>query len=226
MEKCIMKKSKILSLVLAVAMVIACFAGSISTVSADEGFTCTVGTVEAVPGATVDIPLVIANNTGVLAFSIFVEYADGLSLVSLTDGGVLGGFTPGGDVTANPYGVMWEDSLLLEGNSNNGTIGTLKFVVSEEAQAGDFLEVSIYQMFDGDGAIVAPDFSNAPIQLISGGVEVVAPATQAPATQAPATQAPAADDNANTGDSFAVFAAIAAAIVVLGAVVVVRRKKA
>ena len=53
-----------------------------------------------------------------------------------------------------------------------------------------------------------------------------APATEAPATKAPATEAPAGDDNANTGDSFAVFAAIAVAIVMLGAVVVIRRKKA
>lgn len=102
--------------------------------------TFSVGTVSAKPGDTVSVPVTIQNNSGIVALKISITYdADVLSLQSVTDASLFpgGSLVMGGNVQANPYTVLWEDSLSRENYTQNGTFVTLHFVVSETAKSGD-----------------------------------------------------------------------------------------
>lgn len=109
-------------------------------VMATEEPTFLVGDGAAKPGETVQVPVSIANNSGIIALRIHIAYdADVLTLQSVTDGDLFPGGTVlmGGQVQANPYTVIWEDSLSRENYTQNGTLVTLQFLVSETAAPGD-----------------------------------------------------------------------------------------
>lgn len=98
------------------------------------------GSASAHPGETVQIPVCIANNTGIVALCIRIAYdADVLTLQSVTDGNLFSGGTviTSGNLYENPYSVIWEHSLSRENYTENGTFLTLDFLVSETAEPGD-----------------------------------------------------------------------------------------
>lgn len=133
-------------------------------------FTVTVGTVTGKPGDTVYVPIEVANNPGVCAFYITMNYSEKLDLISHKDGGVLSEPIHGGNLDANPYNLTWDDSL--KENSNNGVITTLEFVISKDAKVGETLEISVKPMFGGVGAIFDYDLVDLPINCVAGGVTV------------------------------------------------------
>lgn len=192
-----MKKIKILSLVLLITISILCIVGcssktnhknaskdnSTPTTSGNptdnlatppsnsstptDGFQLTVGTVEAAPGETVQIPVEISNNPGVCAFYIDMTYSEKLSIIKVIDGNVLSSPLHSNKLYKNPYKLSWDDSLAA--NTNNGVLTTIEFKVSDSAVSGETLTVSIAPMKDG---IIDFDLNPLAINCISGGVKV------------------------------------------------------
>ena len=77
------------------------------------------------------LPLEMKTNPGIAAISLLLSYdTDKLELISVADGKILGSssFTPGGDVTAVPYKLNWDD-LAAENNTGTGTLATASFRV-------------------------------------------------------------------------------------------------
>lgn len=135
--------------------------------------TFSVGTVSAKPGETVSVPVTIQNNSGIVALKINIAYdANVLSLQSVTDAALFpgGSLVVGGNVQANPYTVLWEDSLSRENYTQNGTFVTLKFVVSETAKSGDTAVTVSYDAgstFDTDLNEVSFSTRNGKVQITS-----------------------------------------------------------
>ena len=91
-------------------------------------------------GDRVDITLSIDNNPGIVATSINLTYDNTkLRLVEVKDGGLLGttSFSPGNDLTAVPYTVVWEDGLATKNHTANGILATFTFEVLEDAPLGE-----------------------------------------------------------------------------------------
>ena len=118
-----------------------CFGTHLATVAAatstEPTFTVTNGSGS--PGEDVTVTVDISNNPGICTATIWVHYDEGLSLKSATDSRLLVGGIFGGDKSANPYGMYWDDSANFDGdNSSNGTLATMVFTVDENATNGDY----------------------------------------------------------------------------------------
>ena len=132
-----------------------------------------VGNVIARAGQIVNIPISIENNPGIVSMLLDVSYdKEYLTLLSVNNGTVLNGATH--DTTAltlNPYTLSWADDTATENNTNNGTIVTFEFMISEETPAGTSLPVSV--TYDNDNAaIYDKDMTLIDFAVSNGKIEV------------------------------------------------------
>ena len=94
------------------------------------------------PGETVSVSLSIQNNPGIATALLRIFYdPQVLSLLSVEREGLFqtGSYQAGGDITANPYSVLWMDSLATQNHMENGVVLTLTFDVLETAPEGESL---------------------------------------------------------------------------------------
>lgn len=90
-------------------------------------------------GQTVQVTVSLANNPGIVATRLHLTYDPAvLTLTGVTDGGLIGTntFTPGRDLTAIPFTVLWMDALSPVNYTENGVLVTYTFTVSEDAKPG------------------------------------------------------------------------------------------
>ena len=122
-------------------------------------------------GNTVDVDISIKNNPGITVFRVYVDYDESLTLVSATSGGILNGFVyNANEVGKNPYTVFFKDSLATENNMANGTVVTLKFKVSDDAQEGDLPINITYEADNFD--IYDKDLKPVEFAIVNGSVEI------------------------------------------------------
>ena len=134
-----MKQKRFLSLFLVVVMMLGSVSTQAITLNATEKPTFSVSSGMGNPGEDITLTVGISNNPGICTATIWVHYDEGLTLKSATDSRLLVGGLFGGDKTANPYGLGWDDSANFDGdNSSNGTIATLVFSIDSSASAGDY----------------------------------------------------------------------------------------
>lgn len=134
---------KLISVCLALMLVLACIP---LQASAEEGTpTFAVGTAEALPGETVEIPVMIENNPGIIGFLVTVSFDT--TLLTLEDAVSeslfsAGAMTLGGSYETATYNILWENGTGSENATENGTFATLTFLVDADAPVGD-IPVSI-----------------------------------------------------------------------------------
>lgn len=98
-----------------------------------------VDSVLAKPGETVAIPIRIAENPGIIAARLKINYnTDVLRLILASDGNILGAHQFGEDLTVSPYIVSWANGEATEDYMTNGTLVYLIFEVADDAPAGEF----------------------------------------------------------------------------------------
>ena len=91
------------------------------------------------PGSTVDVPVRLENNPGVVAVNLWVGYnSDWLTLTGVKDSGILGTPHHGGNTTQNPYHLYWHNDTSQDNFSANRTIATLTFQVKEGTPADNY----------------------------------------------------------------------------------------
>ena len=121
-----MKKLISMMLILVLCLALTSFASA-------EGAQLGVSSPEGKPGDTVNVNITLSGNPGIASLKLSVAYdADSFELVSAADGGTLPGFTAG-QLTKNPYTLMWSNS---SSTSGNGTLATLSFRIKEGSSAG------------------------------------------------------------------------------------------
>lgn len=137
-----------------------------ATVSAEQVLTVSLPRVQAEAGKTVELPITITNNPGVISVKVELSYNTSLLTLENAKGGVFQGVSFG-PLTNPVFTVNWIDSL-HGNNTTNGSLAVLTFRVNETAKAGE-IPVTLYanpvEIFDND-------FINQPFRLVNGAVEV------------------------------------------------------
>lgn len=139
-------KKRVLSVVLAVAMMVACFVvAPVSGVSAETAKTISVEAtkVDAMPGDTVTVDVNITSNPGIIAMRLLVEYDTSvLTLIGAEDKGVLGisQFTETYD---SPFALVWSNGTATTNYTVTGTIATLTFKVADTFDKNTVATVSL-----------------------------------------------------------------------------------
>lgn len=125
-------KRTLLSLVLAVLMVCACF--TVSVFAGGSDLAIEVGTVTAAAGSTVDVPVTITSNNGVAGITCSIEYdKTALTLKAIEYGSWEGTSKFDETPTANPVGFTFSRA---SNYTKTGVLMTLTFEVSASAAAG------------------------------------------------------------------------------------------
>ena len=81
---------------------------------------------------SVTVPVILSGNTGLAGSLIQITYDPALKLTDVKAGDALKSmtFTPGGDLSANPFNLLWDGQ---DADSTSGTIAYLTFSVPKEA---------------------------------------------------------------------------------------------
>ena len=159
---------KIVSVCLALVLLLACVP---MRTSAESAPAFSVGTVFANPGETVQVPVNIENNPGIVACKIMVSYDR--DLLTLTGAEFInlfsaGAYTQSGSLSYFPFALMWEDGTGESNHTESGTFALLTFAVSENAPGG---EIEISLDFNPSN-IFDVDMQNVAFQSQSGAIDV------------------------------------------------------
>ncbi len=172
-----MKKQKLLSLLLVLVMLVTCSVNTSTEVLAVSGNpTITVGTAEGNPGDEVTVTVSMSNNPGICSARLAVSYDSKLTLTAAENGSVMSDNVFGKKLTANPYYVTWDESTEDSDNTNNGTLVTLKFKISDFAIAGDYPVSISYR----SGEIYNLNLTDIDFDVVNGKVTVKSASTPDP----------------------------------------------
>ena len=123
------------------------------------------------PGETVAATVNVTENPGLASLRLFLQYDPAvLTLTDVQDGGLIGTgtFTPGNDLTAVPYTVLWNDALAQTDHTGTGTLVTFVFTVNADAAAGDTavsVQIDPVSTFNSDLQSVAYTIQNGSITV-------------------------------------------------------------
>ena len=142
-----------------------------------ESPSITVGTATGKKGDTVEIPVVLANNTGFSSLGIEIGYDETvLSLTNVVASSSTGAtFTKAQDFTVNPYNMSWDSA---SNTTFNGTLATLTFEIISN-NAGTYpITVDYYKgrngnYVDGNNVNYDENFEPLGLEYVSGDVRVV-----------------------------------------------------
>lgn len=164
-----MKRKKLISSLLSIVMLISAAPSVIY--AENETTSITVQSVTAAAGTTVDVPVVVQNNPGILGATLKFTYDPTLTLQSVTNGSAFSSLTmtkPG--VFTSPCKVMWDGQDLDEDDIKDGNILILKFAVPNDATEGTTYNISAsYE----DGDFVDYNLDSIGLSITNGAITVV-----------------------------------------------------
>ena len=123
-------------------------------------------------GQTVEVPIVITQNPGVVAFGVQIEYdSTKLTLTQKpTIGDVMGGtITQSQYLTSNPYMVLFDSSTASTNITATGTLMTMSFQIKEDTVAG---EAAIKVSFAANSRPINFDLEDVPFRSENGSVTI------------------------------------------------------
>ena len=170
-------KKRIISLLLVIAFMISVVPGFGIAVSAGNskgpGESATVLTVDSTwgnPGKTVDLDLILTENPGILGATITISWDENLTLVADTSGEAFNHmtYTSPSRYVASGTNFVWFGNEVDE--AIDGTILTLTFQVSENAQNNDILPVRVTYTL---GDIIDENDNDVILNITDGSVRVI-----------------------------------------------------
>ena len=141
----------------------------ISANAQDMG-TITVSTVEAAAGHTVDVPVRIDSNPGILGATLTFAFPNELTLLEGINGDAFNAhsMTPPGVLTS-PCNFVWDGQDLAGNDILDGVILTLKFRIPDDAQAGETYNISV--SYD-EGGIQDNNLNPLTPALVNGSINI------------------------------------------------------
>ncbi len=120
-------------------------------VQASSAIKLTAGSIVVAKGTgteTVDVPITISNNTGIIGMTLTINYGEGLSLTNIKKGDAftLLTMTKSGNLSANPVKVTWDGEG--ENDYGNGTAVILSFTVPKDIEKEYPIEISVSGAID------------------------------------------------------------------------------
>ena len=153
-----MKRIISLLCVLALLLSMPVYAAGTPVIAADA--------VTADAGASIDVPIRITGNTGILAAKITVQYDENLVLTGVKNGAAFSGLTmtEPGNLTNNPVNIVWDG---IDGAAaDDGVIATLTFKAPEKA--GTYAISLSYRASD----IIDNDMNRVALTMNAGSITV------------------------------------------------------
>lgn len=153
---------KILALITFVVML---FGLAVPSFAEEAQMTFTVEQVTAGEAETVDVPIVLSNNSGITGATIYIEYNEGLKLNSINAGNALKtlALSKTGDLTEKPIKLLWDG---MDPDSSNGTVAILNF---DRPTEGGVYEVIIYCLKND---IIGSDLNTVAVTTVNGYIKV------------------------------------------------------
>jgi len=105
--------------------------------SAAGGGSLSMSGAEGKQGDTVTIPVNLTSNPGLITMKFTISWGAGLELTSVSNTGVLAGWTTPSPTISSPYTLRWADSLATVNNTATGKIATLTFKIKDNATVGN-----------------------------------------------------------------------------------------
>ena len=179
----------ILAICIIIAQMVTVFAASPSL---------SVGGVSGEPGDTIEVPVVIANNPGVVAVRLMIKYDDSvLTLKSVEDEGLLPGAVHSPTYEKNPYTLYWINGTAPENFMVNGTLATLTFEIEKDAKPGTTTLTVEQDNRDFDLKKVVFDVSDTKVTILDAEQNPTQPSEHETETSIP-TDEPATDSTDTT----------------------------
>ena len=129
--------------------------------------------VSAVSGSTIDVPIVISDNPGIVGMTLTVKYdTSALRLTGVKDGSILGDAFHKPEFKS-PYTLSWANDTATQNFTDNGTIATLEFSVNDNAEKGKSYPIELsynydnYDIYDKDLNLVKFSVENGQIYVKS-----------------------------------------------------------
>lgn len=129
-----------------------------------------IGSDSGMPGETVTIAVKLDQNPGLIGARMKISYdTNSLTLTEVKDGGILGEYQFGSDLSACPYIVLWENGLADTDFTAAGNLVYLTFRISENAPAGKLPVIISYDPED----VYNKDLVNVGLSITQGTIEVI-----------------------------------------------------
>ena len=115
---------------------------------------------------TIEVPIAVSNNTGILGMTIKVSYAEGLILTNAVKGDALSSltFTRAGNYAANPFNLVWDGQDSAD--TSNGVVAILTFTVPKDIVKDYPISITTDGVFDGDLKGFKPTVVNGKISVV------------------------------------------------------------
>ncbi len=120
-------------------------------------------------GDTVEIPVVLSNNPGMVSMQLHLQYdATVMTLEEVRDGGIMGENDSSVVLTKVPYILSWANDTAKSNITTTGTLVTLVFKINADAVSGTYpVEIS-YDKNNYD--IINVDMNSVDIGIANGAV--------------------------------------------------------
>lgn len=105
-------------------------------VSAAGNGSLSISGAEGKQGDTVTVAVNLSSNPGLITMKFAISYPSDLELLSVSNSGLLGGWTNPAPTISSPYTIRWADSLATTNNTATGKIVTLTFKIKDSATPG------------------------------------------------------------------------------------------
>lgn len=117
---------------------------------------------------TVEVPIEVSNNTGILGMTVSVTFDDELSLTNVVKGDALSSltFTTSKEYTDIPYNLVWDGQALAE--TSDGVIATLTFTVPKGTAKDYSISIETSGVFDGNVTEFTPNAVSGKVSVLSG----------------------------------------------------------
>lgn len=130
--------SKYFIVCLIVCMMI-CTSVSVAFAAENAAPTITVSTAEAEPGETVTLTVALKHNPGITTTDLKISYnSSAMSILSVKNGTLLGGYIGGQSLSDNPYYCGWMNSLQTSNCAVDGTLATVQFKLDDNITSGTY----------------------------------------------------------------------------------------
>ena len=157
---------KLLSCVL--TLVLLCALLAVPAQAAGSG-SLSVSSASGYRGDTVTVDVYMNSNPGLITMKFQVFYSANLTLVSVSNSGLLGGWTTPAPTISSPYTLRWADSLSTTNSTATGKLATLTFKINDNAKIGtETVSIIFNESRDAEGA--KNSFSGASANITGIGI--------------------------------------------------------
>ncbi|MBQ3124068.1 MAG: Ig-like domain-containing protein, partial [Clostridia bacterium] len=122
-------------------------------------------------GKSFDVNISLRNNPGIASMRLSLTYdASVMTLVNVSDLGLLGESVHSSDYTAESYTLYWDNGTATSNFTTDGAIVTLTFTIKSDAKSGDYPIIVDYDFNNDD--IVNCELIPVKFEIVNGFVTV------------------------------------------------------